>query len=230
MNAYKINATSPDRHESAAWLENYANDRERRRRHRAMPAKLARLGLLKAPRDTRLLDLCCGHGEALDVFHHLGFRQLHGIDLTISEELAADSRFAIRQGDVTHTGFADGSFDWLTCIHSLHHLADAATVAKFMDESWRLLQPGGRLSIVDFPGSPQIRLAFWFFRQPQLQVTSYQRYFGRIIREEWGFLKGYLPQWPQVRQLLWAGRFEVEISRSSLFYYYLTLRKPAHRA
>lgn len=229
MKEYKINATSADRKESDNWLHIYANDEERKRRRDEMPAKLARLGLLDASREIELLDLCCGHGEALDVFHSLGFKRLTGIDLTISEELAADSRFTIQQGDVTRTAFADESFDWLTCIHSLHHLASAETVANFMDESWRLLRPGGRLSILDFPGSTQIKLAFWFFRQPRLHVTPYLKYFGSIIQEEWFFLKDYLPQWPQVRKLLWEGKFEVERTSSTTFYYYLTLRKPVGR-
>ncbi len=226
MSDFKINATSEDRNESDAWLETYANEDERKRRRKEMPAKLERLGLMDAPRDIQLLDLCCGHGEALDVFHSLDFKNLTGIDLTISEELAADSRFTIHQGDVTKTDLPDESYDWLTCIHSLHHLASAENVAKFMDESWRLLKPGGRLSVLDFPGSPQIKMAFWFFRQPRLHVTPYLKYFGSIIQEEWCFLKDYLPQWPQVRQHLWEGRFEVERSSSTLFYYYLTLRKP----
>ncbi len=226
MKEYKINATSEDRKESDNWLHIYANEEERKRRREEMPAKLAKLGLLDAPREIELLDLCCGHGEALDVFHSLGFQRLTGIDLTISEELAADTRFSIQQGDVTKTAFPDESFDWLTCIHSLHHLASAETVAKFIDESWRILRPGGRLSILDFPGSPQIKLAFWFFRQPKLHVTPYLKYFGSIIQEEWFFLKDYLPQWPEVRKLLWEGKFEVELSSSTTFYYYLTLRKP----
>jgi hypothetical protein len=32
----------------------------------AMPAKLRRLGLHLGNREERILDLCCGHGEALD--------------------------------------------------------------------------------------------------------------------------------------------------------------------
>lgn len=227
MSKLKIQATSTDRRETDAWLETYASEEERRRRRREMPAKLRKLGLDQAPRGIDILDMCCGHGEALDLLYEMNFRQLCGIDLTVTEALAKDSRFRVVQGDVTHTSWADSSFDWITCIHSLHHLASADNVERFMNEAWRLLRPGGRLSVIDFPGSPQIKLAFWFFRQPRLHLTPYMKYFGRIIQEEWSFLRYYIPQWPQVRRHLRKGRFEVERSSSTLFYYYLTLQKPA---
>lgn len=226
MSKLSIKATSADRRESDVWLETYANESEVNRRRREMPAKLARLGLTPEHRHLDVLDVCCGHGEALDALYGAGFRRLSGMDLTVTEALAADPRFHIHQGNVTNTNLPAGSYDWITCIHSMHHLADAENVRLFLDESWRLLRPGGRLSILDFPGSPQIKLAFWFFRQPRLHVTPYLRYFGRIIHEEWFFLKDYLPQWPAVRQSLWHGKFEIEHSSSTFFYYYLTLRKP----
>jgi ubiquinone/menaquinone biosynthesis C-methylase UbiE len=191
-----------------------------------MPAKLARLGLSPEQNDCELLDMCCGHGEALDSLHKMGYRKLSGIDLTITKELALDPRFKIRQGDVTSTNLPAASYDWITCIHSMHHLASAANVERLLDESWRLLRPGGRLGIIDFPGSLQIKIAFWFFRQPWLHFTPYHKYFGRIIQEEWHFLKHYLPQWPIVHDKLMYGRFKVERCSNTLFYFYLTLKKP----
>lgn len=226
MSEFKINATSSKRNESDTWLATYADESERQRRRHEMPLKLARLGLGPENKRCDVLDMCCGHGEALDSLYEMGFRKLSGIDLTITDELAKDQRFAIRQGDVTATNLSGSAYDWITCIHSMHHLASSAKVQDFLDESWRLLRPGGRLAIVDFPGSPQIKLAFWFFRQSRLHFTPYHKYFGRIIQEEWHFLKDYLPQWPTVRNRLMNGRFQVERSSNTLFYFYLTLRKP----
>jgi ubiquinone/menaquinone biosynthesis C-methylase UbiE len=214
--------------ESLEWHAAYAEEGMQKARKQNMPGKLERLGLLDAPRDISLLDLCCGHGEALGVMHDLGFRNLHGLDITVTHELMADSRFQVQQGDATALPHDDESFDWVTCIHSMHHFASAENVRRFSDEAWRVLKPGGRLSVIDFPASPQILAAFWFFRHFQwAEVTPYMRYFGKIVREEWSFLKDYLPQWPQVEDCLWRGRYEVERNSKTLFYFHLTLKKPA---
>jgi ubiquinone/menaquinone biosynthesis C-methylase UbiE len=220
-------STDPKKSESEAWLSNYANADEIARRRKEMPEKLQALGLTPAQKHLRVLDLCCGHGEALDCLHGMGFRALEGVDLTIPEPLVRDSRFKVKSASATDTQLPSGSYDWITCIHSMHHFASAKHVEAFLDESWRLLKPGGRLSIIDFPASPQIKLAFRFFRMPYLHFTPYLRYFGKIIQEEWIFLQHYLPQWPSVQKLIWHGRFEVQHSRSTLFYFYVTLKKPS---
>ena len=194
-----------------------------------MPAKLRLLGFDRADPDASIVDLCCGCGEALDALHEMGFRRLTGLDLEIPAPLAADARFQVCAGDACHTGLPDASFDWALNIHSMHHFRDADTVAAFLAEAYRILKPGGRLSIIDFPNSPQIRLAFWFFRRNVGLWTPYLRNFGSIIQEEWSFLKSYLPQWPKVRALLHDGPFEVESEVKQLFYFYLTLRKPSGR-
>ena len=216
---------SPHRLESDAWHAVYGREAERRRRRGAMPRKLALLGVDAAPRPSAVLDLCCGHGEALETLHSLGFRNLHGLDLAVDDALAADSRFHVTAGDATHVDAPDASFDWILNIHAMHHFATAENVRLFLNECHRLLKPGGRLGIVDFPASPQIRLAFWWFRQNVGLWTPYLKTFGHHIQEEWHFLRNYLPQWPTVRRMLLAGPFEVERHRRRLFYFYLTLRK-----
>jgi ubiquinone/menaquinone biosynthesis C-methylase UbiE len=212
--------------ETDVWHAAYGAEAEIRRRRGALPAKLRRLGIDAAPRDAAILDLCCGHGETLDSLHALGFSRLDGLDLRIDDRLARDRRFRTLAGDALSPTYADRSFDWVLNIHSLHHFASADRVAQFLEQSWRVLKPGGRLGIVDFPASPQIRMAFWFFRQNRFLWTPYLQSFGRMIQEEWSFLKDYLPQWPEVRRLLLHGRFQVERRQRGLFYFYLTLRKP----
>jgi ubiquinone/menaquinone biosynthesis C-methylase UbiE len=108
----------------------------------------------------------------------------------------------------------------------LHHLASAEEVSRFLQEAERVLKPGGRLGVLDFPASPQIRLAFWFFRHGWLQFTPYLRWFTTVVREEWWFLRTYLPQWPEVRRLLLHGAWKVERKHHGIFYFHFTLRKP----
>ncbi len=212
--------------ESPAWLSTYTEDRWYRRRKAEMRPKLERLGLGRADRRSRVYDMCCGTGEALETLYEMGFRDLHGVDITAYPHLAGDTRFDVHQADVRAVDVPDASVDWVINVHSLHHLQTAQNVRLFLDECYRILRPGGRLAIVDFPGSPQIHLAFRSFLVKWWLVTPYLKWFGSLIENEWHFLPGYLAQWPRTRKLLLKGKFRVVSYRRGFFYYYLTLAKP----
>ena len=215
--------------ESVVWHAAYDSAEQVHRRRKAIPQKLRKLGLNVADLSSVILDLCCGNGETLDALYEMGFRHLHGVDIAVGPELSADPRYSTRQADASAPPFPDGSLDWILIIHALHHLGPATRINSVLEQCHRILKPGGRLAIIDFSNSPQIRLAFWFFRQDFWLVTPYLKYFGRLIQEEWCFLKAYLPQWPEIYELLHGGPFQVEVFKQEFFYYYLTLRKPFGR-
>jgi SAM-dependent methyltransferase len=52
--------------------------------------------------------------------------------------------------------FADASFDLVTCVNSLHHIARPA---RALDEMARVLAPGGRIVLEDFAPDPDARRA-----------------------------------------------------------------------
>jgi ubiquinone/menaquinone biosynthesis C-methylase UbiE len=214
------------RQETSAWTEAYGDEDEIRRRRAAMPGKLALLGLDRADRSIRILDLCCGNGETLDTLYEMGFRDLTGADISIPDSLASDARFKVQICDASNPAFKDEVFDRVLIIHAMHHLGLASNIEKVLKGCYRILKPGGYLSVIDFPNSPQIRLAFWFFRQGRFLWTPYLARFGRLIQEEWPFLKDYLPQFPAVRRLLLAGDYEVVSKEDRFFYFFWTLRKP----
>ncbi|MBI3273331.1 MAG: class I SAM-dependent methyltransferase [Planctomycetes bacterium] len=214
------------REEPAEWQETYFDEAEVRKRRARMPGKLRALGLGEADRGGRVLDLCCGGGEALEALHDLGFRDLHGVDVTLSERLRADPRFQVKAGDVRKLELPDASVDFVLLLHSLHHMETVENVSLLLDEAWRVLRPGGRFGIVDFGNTLPIRLAFWVFRHDALLWTRGMRRFGRIIQSEWRFLKDYLPRWGEVEKLLYRGRWEVASRRPGLFYFKLVLGKP----
>jgi SAM-dependent methyltransferase len=221
---------APGRVESSEWLDTYGNDEQSTRRRRMMPRKLELLGLgsIIGP-DASVLDLCCGHGETMDVLYELGFRDLHGVDIHVPERLAADRRFAVVEGDACNPpDIPDGSLDWILCLHALHHLETPERIATLVDNAYRLLKPGGRISFIDWPNSLQIRVAFWFFVYCQpLLVTPYLKWFGKITQEEWPFIKHYLPRFSRVWKVIHDDpRFQVERETHELFYFFLTMRKP----
>lgn len=226
-----MSANTPNtwREESEVWIDNYTDPKQHKRRKVQMLAKLQRLGIDKADRNVCVYDLCCGMGEALEVLYEMGFRNLHGVDITAYPSVAADERFDFVQSDVRALSIPDASVDWIVNIHSLHHLQTTENVRLFLDECYRVLKPGGCLGVIDFPASPQIKLAFRFFLVNWWLVTPYLRWFGRVVQSEWHFLPGYLAQWPQIRNLLFNGKFEVISHHQGLFYYYLTLSKSRTR-
>jgi hypothetical protein len=60
-----------------------------------------------------------------------------------------------------------------------------------------------------------------------LLVTPYLKWFGTITQEEWPFLKDYLPRFSKVWKVINDKRFQKEIEKHELFYFFLTMRKPA---
>jgi ubiquinone/menaquinone biosynthesis C-methylase UbiE len=212
--------------ETTAWHDAYNDQLQVERRRQAIPAKLRKLGLNGDNPQATIMDLCCGNGETLEALYEMGYRNLSGIDLVINPQLARDSRFTTLQSDASRVNCADNSLDWILIVHALHHLGPVEQTNAVLKECLRALKPGGRLAIVDFPNSLQIRLAFWFFRQNVGLVTPYLKYFGKLIQEEWPFLKSYLREWKQIRILLHNGQFEVSQFQRDFFYFYLTLQKP----
>ncbi|MFG1796723.1 class I SAM-dependent methyltransferase [Nocardia sp. NPDC049149] len=92
------------------------------------------------PNDIDLLDIGCGTGHLIEHFACLGHAgRLFGLDLV--RPLIADTpgkRYAA--GDAEYLPFPDDSFDVITCVHTLGHIADLATA---MGEARRVLHKPG---------------------------------------------------------------------------------------
>ncbi|MBW4441835.1 MAG: class I SAM-dependent methyltransferase [Plectolyngbya sp. WJT66-NPBG17] len=101
--------------------------------------------LLQAPnvdRQSKILDLGCGDCCTLELLAALGFRALHGIDLTIKPTV--DGAYQLYQGDLTATSFSDSSFDVAVSISVIEH---GVNLNAFFREAYRLLKPGGLLFV-----------------------------------------------------------------------------------
>ena len=102
-----------------------------------------------------VLEVAVGTGRNLPLYP-AGVR-VTGIDLSpgmlaIARRRAADLGIEVdlREGDAEALAFADGSFDTVVCVLSLCTIPDPA---KAIAEMTRVLQPGGKLLLLDHIGS-----------------------------------------------------------------------------
>jgi ubiquinone/menaquinone biosynthesis C-methylase UbiE len=208
--------------ETVSWHSAYSDIESQKREQ--LKGKLQRLGVADLPKDSVILDTCCGSGRALAELHSFGFKNLYGIDSSEHQEWQG-LPFKLLSGDARQLPFPDNHFDAVTNIHSLHHLGGPGGTEAFIKECYRVLKPGGRLFILDFPASLQIRFVFWALRKRLLTWTPYLRNFAKLLDEEWSYLGPYLAAWKETKQHLFKGNFSIERFQQRFFYYYLCLRK-----
>ena len=131
-----------------------------RRLYRRLAADVAAL----APEGAAVLDVGAGSGVLLvELAARRPDMSLTGVDLSADMVAAATRNLApygerarARVGDVAALPFADRSFDLIVSSWSLHHWDHPEAAAP---ELARILRPGGRVYIYDFPVAPFDRLA-----------------------------------------------------------------------
>jgi SAM-dependent methyltransferase len=108
------------------------------------------------PRRVKIVDLGCGGLMVLKFLYAMGFKNLYGIDLTITigdrirqltrmlRERSPRIPYHLRRGDITKTKFPANIFDIAICVSTIEHGVD---LEKFLSESGRILKPGGLLFV-----------------------------------------------------------------------------------
>ncbi|CAN5789718.1 bifunctional demethylmenaquinone methyltransferase/2-methoxy-6-polyprenyl-1,4-benzoquinol methylase UbiE [soil metagenome] len=101
------------------------------------------------------------------------------------------------QGDGQNLNFADGAFDSLTIAYGLRNFADRA---RGLQEFYRVLKPGGRLVVFEFPPPPE-GVFGTLFRFYFLKVTPYLA--GAISgrRDAYEYLGESVLEFPPPREL-----------------------------
>ncbi len=107
-------------------------------------------------RNSRLLDVGCGHG-AQDVFLHEKFGcGIDALDVTWKhvvnarkrvEKAGIDSAVKVHHGTATKLDFPDSHFTQVTSIEAPEHFN---TRADFLKEAYRVLKPNGVIAIADY--------------------------------------------------------------------------------
>lgn len=153
----------------------------------------------------RILDAACGAGEGLGRLQQAG-SSLVGGDYTESalHEIQAtyDSRIPLACADAQSLPYAPGSFDLVLCFEALNYLED---YTLFLQESRRVLSPGGRLLIClsnpDWPDFVPGRLSTRYPTGPELAAALEAAGFHGI--RMWGILPltAYTPRQMLVNHL-----------------------------
>lgn len=169
----------------------------------------------------RVLDVCCGTGDVVFSFlKHSAAKHLTGLDVSepmIERAKEKQDRLARkvwlrnktvdwRVGDAARTGFADKSFDFVTCAFGIRNVGDRVAV---LNEMARLLKPRGRVFILEFslPSNPILRGVYRFYLNMIMPLI------GRLVvgsKEPLKYLAKSITHWhTQVN-------FTTEISQSGL--------------
>lgn len=216
------------RRETGQWHEAYRSDALTQRRWATHFKKLKRAGILAAAQDDRILDICCGEGEMLEMLAARGMKSLIGADL-VSEypgrPTIAPRRWQYVASSADKLPFKPGTFDWVLCAHSLHHLGGLANIKALVEDAYTCLKPGGRLVLIDHYDSPQLRLALAVLCSPLAVVTPYTRAFRQQHLEEKEFMYDYLDHWPQLFDALEHSKFSSFTLKKGLLFFYFTARK-----
>ncbi len=123
-------------------------------------------------RDARVLDLGCGNGGLVSDLNRLGLKA-SGIDLYFDPQ-ALPNRNLFPE-DAFQTGFPHSSFDLITSSYSVYHYEPLSRLRELLQESLRLLSPGGRLLLSPIHESPRLahlrelcqRLSLPFWQAPE---------------------------------------------------------------
>lgn len=161
------------------------------------------------------LDACCGTGAAMWHLRALCRDRVVGIDASQGmldrakvhmQDAPGDARVELVRGDVLDLPFEE-ELDLVTCVGALGHIL-RRDEPRFVDSIRRALVPGGRFVFVTTEVPPLSAPAWWAARG--FNAVMHVR--NALWRPP--FIMYYLTfTWPEVRSLLDAHGFEVQMER-----------------
>src|SRR5437016_3123801 len=138
-----------------------------------MIRRLAPIGLvdviIPSERRGKLLDVGCGDGERAYWYQQRGF-EVYGVE--VSEKGAANASkigINVHRGSLSSAGYPDVFFDIVVMAHVLEH---THSPKEYLDESFRILKPGGLLAVA---------------------VPNIESHSANVFKADWAFLMPPIP-------------------------------------
>lgn len=182
---------------------------------RKFVSRLRQMKLDRLPKDTQVVDICCGRGNGMVALDQLGFHAIEGVDL--SEPLLqkySGKPVSLYVADCRQLPFANHSRDLIIVQGGLHHLSTLPDdVEQTVAEVLRVLRPGGRFALVEPYATKMLALIHQvsdlrLIRRlsPRLDALSVMAERERMTYHNW------LSLVPSIRKMV-KSRFEVELDR-----------------
>jgi len=178
--------------------------------------RLERLGVQGWDRNSAVVELFCGRGNALQAWTQLGFSRLEGIDL--SEELLRQYRgpATLYVSDARRLPFEADSRDIVAVQGGLHHLASLSELEQTLRSIARVLRPAGRLVAVEPWLTPFLRAVHGASRSRLIRRMNPRiDAFAIMVERERDTYERWLAQPTKILALL-REHFQVEQLRTRL--------------
>ena len=144
---------------SEPWEAAYVRFETPEQEIRKFARRLEKLGVVRLPREARVVELFCGRGNGLHALERLGFTNLVGVDLSARLIALYEGKARCFVSDCRRLPFPDQSEDVLIVQGGLHHLTTLpADLAQTCAEMHRVLRRDGRAVIVEPWLTPFLRL------------------------------------------------------------------------
>jgi ubiquinone/menaquinone biosynthesis C-methylase UbiE len=180
-----------------AWERAYRDFETPDQEVRKFERRLRALGADKLARSSRVLEICCGRGNAIQAWERFGFHPVVGLDLS-EALLRLHSGGARVVGDIRAMPVARESQDIVAVHGGLHHLPSLDDLDLTLREMHRVLKSDGYALIVEPWSTPFLILVHAVSRQTlarrmskkvdafermyELEHTTYDAWLGNADR------------------------------------------------
>ena len=155
-----------------AWEKAYRDFESPAREVDKFDRRLRTLGIDRLDRASRVLEICCGRGNALTAWHRLGFTRAIGLDLSYPLLRLYAGRAPRVGADIRALPFPDASQDIIAVHGGLHHLPLLSDLDTTLREMRRVVRPEGRIVIVEPWSTPFLTAVHALSRQRLVRRLS----------------------------------------------------------